>query len=126
MGPLPNFLGHSYILLAVEYVSKWIEAVGTAKDNSKTVIKFLKKNIFSRFGVPKSLVSDGRTHFCNKAVGNFLSKSGIHHRVLTPYHPQSNEMTEVSNRKIKKILEKIVSLTRKDWVLKLDDALWIY
>ena len=125
MGPLPSFFGHAYILLVVEYVSKWIEAVGTIKDDSKTVIKFLKKNIFSRFGVPNALVSDG-THFCNKTVGNFLSKSGIHHRVATPYHPQSNGMAEVSNREIKKILEKTVSLTRKDWVLKLDNALWAY
>ena len=74
MGPFPSFLGHTYILLAVEYVSKWIEVIGTAKDDGYTVIKFLRKYIFSRFGIPKALVNDGGSYFCNKNVNNFLSK----------------------------------------------------
>ena len=110
----------------MEYVSKWIEAIGTAKDDGYTVIKFLRKHIFSRFGIPKALVSDGGSHFCNKNVSNFLFKQGVHHRIMTLYHPQSNGLAEVSNKKIKQILEKTVSLTRKDWFLKLDDALWAY
>ena len=55
-----------------------------------------------------------------------LKKYGVYHRVSTPYHPQSNRLAEVSNREIKKILEKTVNTTRKDWYLKLDDALWAY
>ena len=126
MGPFPSSLGHSYILLAVEYVSKWIEAVATIKDDGKTVIHFLKKHVLNRFGVPKALISDGGSHFCNKSVQQFLSKQGIQHRVSTPYHQQCNGLAEVSNREIKRILEKTVSITRKDWFLKLDDALWAY
>ena len=101
MGPFPSSLGHTYILLAVEYVSKWIEAIGTSKNDGHTVIKFLRKHIFSRFGILKALISDGRSHFCNKNVSNFLSKHGVHHCIATPYHPQSNGLAEVSNRKIK-------------------------
>ena len=74
MDLFPSSLGHTYILLAVEYVSKWIEAIGTVKDDGYTVIKFLRKHIFSRFRIPKALVSDGRSHLCNKNVSNFLSK----------------------------------------------------
>jgi len=65
MGPLPSSYGNVYILVAVDYVSKWVEAIATPKDDARVVIKFLKKNIFSRFGVPRSLISDEGTHFCN-------------------------------------------------------------
>ena len=126
MGPFKSSLGHQYILLAVEYVSKWIEAIGTLKDDDGTVMRFLKKNIFSRFGVPKALISDGGSHFCNKQIEALLKKYGVCHRVATTYHPQTNGLAEVSNREIKKILDKTVNATRKDWYIKLDDALWIY
>jgi len=65
MGPLPSSYGNVYILVAVDYVSKWVEAVATLKDDARVVIKFMKKNIFSRFGVPRALINDGGTHFCN-------------------------------------------------------------
>ena len=76
--------------------------------------------------MPKAIISDGGSHFCNKSVKQFLSKQGIQHLVSTPYHPQCNGLADVSNREIKRILEKTVSITRKDWFLKLDDALWAY
>ena len=65
MGPLPSSYGNVYILVAVDYVSKWVEAIATPKDDARVVIKFLKKNIFSRFRVPRALISDEGTHFCN-------------------------------------------------------------
>jgi len=57
--PLPPSHGNEYILVAVDYVSKWVEAMAAPKNDAKTVVKFLKKNIFSRFGVPRVLISDG-------------------------------------------------------------------
>ena len=86
----------------------------------------MKKNIFSIYGVPKALISDGSSHFCNKQLDTLISKYAIYHRVAIPYHPESNGLAEVSNREIKWILEKTVNATRKDWYLKLDDALWEY
>jgi len=71
MGPLPSSYGNIYILVAVDYVFKWVEAIATPKDDARVVIKFLKKNIFSRFRVPRALISDGGMHFCN----NQLKKS---------------------------------------------------
>jgi len=65
VGPLPSSYGNIYILIVIDYVSKWVEAITTTKNNARVVIKFLKKNIFSRFGVPRALISDGGTHFCN-------------------------------------------------------------
>ncbi|RVW41835.1 Retrovirus-related Pol polyprotein from transposon 17.6 [Vitis vinifera] len=71
MGPFPMYFGHSYILVGVDYVSKWVEAIPCKTNDHKVVLKFLKENIFSRFGVPKAIISDGGTHFCNKPLKLF-------------------------------------------------------
>ncbi|XP_043817312.1 uncharacterized protein LOC122724981 [Manihot esculenta] len=126
MGPFPPSFGNTYILLAVDYVSKWIEAKATRADDAKTVVDFVKSHIFSRFGMPKAIISDRGTHFCNKVVETLLKKHHVIHRTSTAYHPQTNGLAEVSNREIKSILEKIVCPSRKDWSVRLNDALWAY
>jgi len=126
VGPFPSSFGNEYILVTVDYVSKWVEAVATPHNDAKTVMKFLKKNIFSRFGVPRILISDRGTHYCNNQLQKVLKQYSVTHKVASPYHPQTNGQAEVSNRELKKILEKTVASTRKDWSLKLDDALWAY
>ncbi|KAL1531157.1 hypothetical protein AAHA92_33869 [Salvia divinorum] len=126
MGPFPFSYGNTYILVAVDYVSKWVEAKATSSNDSSEVAKFLKANIFSRYGVPRAIISDQGTHFCNRTIEALMKKYGVHHRLSTPYHPQSNGQAEISNREIKAILEKTVGPTRKDWSKRLDDALWAY
>ena len=126
MGPFPSSFNNLYIMLAVDYVSKWVEAIASPTNDAKVVQRFLKKNIFTRFGVPRALISDGGSHFCNKQLEKVLQKYGVRHKITTPYHPQANGQTEISNRAIKKILEHTVNASRKDWSLKLDDALWAY
>ncbi|KAL6313481.1 hypothetical protein AAG906_005427 [Vitis piasezkii] len=90
------------------------------------VLKFLKENIFSRFGVPKAIISDGGTHFCNKPFETLLAKYGVKHKVATPYHPQTFGQVELANREIKNILMKVVNTSRRDWFVKLHDSLWAY
>ncbi|WKA10771.1 hypothetical protein VitviT2T_028326 [Vitis vinifera] len=126
MGPFPMSFGHSYILVGVDYVSKWVEAIPYRTNDHKVVLKFLKENIFSRFGVPKAIISDGGTHFCNKPFEALLAKYGIKHKVATPYHPQTSGQVELANREIKNILMKVVNTNRKDWSVKLLDSLWAY
>ncbi|KAK5826686.1 hypothetical protein PVK06_021612 [Gossypium arboreum] len=126
MGPFISSFGNVYILLAVDYVSKWIKVKPTRNDNAKTVMKFLKRAIFSRFGIPRALISDRGTHFFNKVMELLLSKYGVHHCLAIAYHPQTNDLAEISSREIKFILEKIVQPNRKDWSLRLNDALWAY
>ena len=126
MGPFPVSFGFVYILLAVDYVSKWVEAKATRTDDARVVADFIRSNIFSRFGIPRALISDQGTHFCNRTMEALLRKYGVMHKVSTPYHPQTNGQAEVSNREIKKILEKTVQPNRKDWSLRLVDALWAY
>ncbi|XP_050136150.1 uncharacterized protein LOC126611867 [Malus sylvestris] len=126
MGPFPSSYGFMYILLAVDYVSKWVEAKATRINDSKVVADFIRTNIFARFGMPRVIISDGGSHFCNRTIEALLRKYSVTHKVSTPYHPQTNGQAEVSNREIKQILEKTVGPTRKDWSLRLDDALWAY
>ncbi|XP_021722462.1 uncharacterized protein LOC110689952 [Chenopodium quinoa] len=126
MGPFPSSFGFQYIFLAVDYVSKWVEAIATRTDDSKVVAEFLKSDIFARYEVPRAIINDKGTHFCNKTIGALLKKYNVFHRVSTTYYLQTNRQAEVSNREIKSILEKIVNPNRKDWILCLNDALWAY
>ena len=126
MGPFPPSCGYLYILLFVDYVSKWVEAIPTRTDDYKVVLKFIKEHIFSRFGVPHAIISDGGLHICNRSFENLLKKYGVTHKVSTAYNPQTNGQAELVNKEIKHILEKIVAPNRKDWSLRLTDALWAY
>ena len=125
MGPFPVSFGNKYILVAVDYVSKWVEAQALPTNDARVVVKFLKK-LFSRFGTPRAIISDRGTHFRNAQFINALKKYGVTHRVATPYHPQTSGQVEVTNRDLKRILERTVEHHRRDWSIKLDDALWAY
>ncbi|KAI3747657.1 hypothetical protein L6452_10222 [Arctium lappa] len=126
MGPFPLSNNCAYILVAVDYVSKWVEVMACHSNDAKTVVKFLQKQIFTRFGTPRALISNEGTHFINNVLEEVLEKYNIQHRVATAYHPQTNGLAELSNREIKGILTKVVKPHRKDWAAKLDDALWAY
>ena len=123
MGLFLSSYNNKYILLAVDYVSMWVEAITTQTNDAKVVLKFLKKNIFTRFGTPRALISDEGSHFCNKWVEKKLLKYGVRHRIALAYHPQTNGIAEVFNREIKVIIEKTVNAFRKDWANKIDKAL---
>ena len=104
MGPFPPSFGNSYILLAVDYVSKWVEGIAYPRDDANTVVNFLQKNILSRFETPRTIISDGGSHFANKIFAKLMSRYGIKHIMSLAYHPQTNGQAEISNREIKRIL----------------------
>ena len=126
MGAFPTSYGHTYILVGVDYVSKWVEAIPCKTNDHRVVLKFLKANIFSRFGVSKAIISDGGSHFYNKPFEKLMAKYGVKHKVATPYHPQTSGQVELANREIKTIIMKVVNANRKDWSIKLLDSLWAY
>ncbi|XP_042423027.1 uncharacterized protein LOC122010572 [Zingiber officinale] len=126
MGQFPASFDFAYILLAVDYVSKWVEVIPTRTDDSSVVVSFVTSHIFCRFGVPRAIISDQGSHFCNRHMKALLHKYGVTHKVSTSYHPQTNGQAEVSNREVKSILEKTVRPDRKDWSKRLEDALWAY
>ena len=72
MGPFPSSFDNLYILLVIDYVSKWVEAIHTKTNDARMVVKFLRSHIFTRFKTPHALITDGGTHFCNKLVDSVL------------------------------------------------------
>ncbi|RVW12763.1 hypothetical protein CK203_108636 [Vitis vinifera] len=95
-GTISNVIWAFLHLGGVDYVSKWVETIPCRSNDHKVVLKFLKNNIFARFGVPKAIISDGGTHFCNKPFETLLAKY------------------------------EVVNVNRKDWSIKLLDFLWAY
>ena len=114
MGPFPSSFSNLYILLDVDYVSKWVEAIPTRTNDAIVVASFLCSHIFTRFETPRALITDGGTHFFNKLVDSVLRKYGVRHCTALAYHPQTNGQAEVSNREIKYILKKTVNSSKKD------------
>ncbi|XP_074291101.1 uncharacterized protein LOC141617867 [Silene latifolia] len=119
MGPFTNSCVNEYILVSVDYVSKWIEAVASPTNDSKVVMKLFKSTIFPRFGTPRVVISDGGSHFRKSTFKALLEAHGVRHQTLLAYHPQTSGQVEVSNRQIKVILEKAchlpVELEHKAW-----------
>ncbi|GJR55238.1 reverse transcriptase domain-containing protein [Tanacetum coccineum] len=125
MGPFPYSRGNKYILVAVDYLSKWVKAKALPTNDARVVVKFLK-SLFARFRTPRAIISDRGTHFCNDQFAKVMSKYGVTHRLATAYHPQTSGQVEVSNRGLKRILERTVGENRASWSDKLDDALWAF
>ncbi|GKC77801.1 reverse transcriptase domain-containing protein [Tanacetum coccineum] len=125
MRPFPSLRGNRYILVAVDYVSKWVEAKALPTNDARVVVKFLKQ-LFSRFGTPRAIISDRGTHFCNDQFSNVLKKYGVTHKLSTSYHLQTSGQVEVSNTGLKRILKRTVGEHRARWADKLDDALWAF
>ena len=90
MGPFPPSCGNLYILLVVDYISKWVEAIAYPKNDANAVVGFIQRNILSRFGAPRTIISDEGSHFANKMFTKLLSIYGVKHVMGLAYHPQSN------------------------------------
>ncbi|GKB84332.1 putative nucleotidyltransferase, ribonuclease H [Tanacetum coccineum] len=102
-----------------------VEAQAFPTNDARNAVNFLKR-LFTRFGIPKALISDRGTHFCNYQMEKAMERYGVVHRCSTAYHPQTNGQFENTNRAIKLILEKTIGNNRKDWSYELDDALWAF
>nr|GEU51233.1 reverse transcriptase domain-containing protein [Tanacetum cinerariifolium] len=85
-----------------------------------------KKKLFCRFRMPKALISDRGTHFCNKIMEKTMKRYGVNHRFSTSYHPQTSGQVKNTNKALKRILEKTVKDNSAIWSRKLDDAMWTF
>ncbi|GKB93778.1 reverse transcriptase domain-containing protein [Tanacetum coccineum] len=86
IGPFPSSNGNKYVMVAIDYVSKWVEAHAFPTNDARNVVNFLKR-LFARFGIPKALISDRGTHFYNHQMKKAMKRYGVVHRFLTAYHP---------------------------------------
>nr|GEW28292.1 reverse transcriptase domain-containing protein [Tanacetum cinerariifolium] len=109
----------------VKGVRSFLEAKMLPTNDARVVVKFLK-SLFARFGTPRAIISDRRTHFCNDQFAKVMTKYGVTHHLATAYHPQTSGQVEVSNRGLKRILERTVGENRVSWLDKLEDALWAF
>ncbi|GKB40540.1 reverse transcriptase domain-containing protein [Tanacetum coccineum] len=125
MGPFPSSRWNKYILVSVDYLSKWVKAKALPTNDARGVVKILKSFI-ARFGTPCSIISDRGTHLCNYQFAKVMLKYGVNHRLSTAYHPQTSGHVEVSNHGLKCILERTVGENLASWSDKLDDALWAF
>ena len=87
MGPFPSSFGNLYVLLALDYVSKWVEAIVCPINDASTVVKFVQKHIFSRFGTPRTIINDEGIHFANRLFASLMGKYGVKHAMGFAYHP---------------------------------------
>ncbi|KAH7838736.1 hypothetical protein Vadar_030466 [Vaccinium darrowii] len=116
--------GHKFILVAIDYFTKWVEAASYATLTAVQVAHFIKQNIIYRYGVPNAFVSDNGVHFKGRAA-EVLEEFNVQVHKSTVYRPQTNGAVEAANKSIKNILEKTIESSR-DWHEKLPLALWGY
>ncbi|MCO5595168.1 hypothetical protein L7F22_049207 [Adiantum nelumboides] len=129
VGPIapPAYRTHAqYIFVAIDYLTKWVEAKATTKNDSKITAQFLYENIFTRYGLPIAIVSDRGTHFINEVIEFLFDEFMVIHRKSAPYHPQANGQADSTNKILVIILTKIVNESRADWDQKLHSALRAY
>ncbi|MCO5568771.1 hypothetical protein L7F22_022471 [Adiantum nelumboides] len=129
VGPIapPAYRMHAqYIIIAINYLTKWVEAKATSKNDAKMTTQFLYENIFTRYGLPIKIVSNKGTHFINEVIEFLLDEFMVIHKKSPPYHPQANGQAKSTNKILVTILTKIVNDLRADWDQKLHLAIWAY
>ena len=123
IGPLPTTRrGNKYIIVLVDYLTKWVEAEPLQKTESEDVIRFLK-GVFARHGTPEQLITDNGPQFCSDKTKAFLDLHDVFVRFITTYHPASNGEVENRNKEISKYL-RILGNSEDDWDDVLPSALW--
>ena len=116
--------GHEFILVAIDYFTKWVEAASYKVLNSKKVAQFIQTNIICRYGQPYEIISDNGQHFKGETK-KLLQQFNIQHHKSSPYRPQTNGAVEAANKNIGKISKKSTK-NYKDWHLQLPYVLWGY
>ena len=117
--------GHRFILVAIDYFTKWVEAVTFKSVTKKVVVDFVHANIICRFGIPKMIITDNAANLNSHLMQEVCQQFRIAHQNSTPYRPKANGAVEAANKNIKKILQKMVQGSRQ-WHEKLPFALLGY
>ena len=122
----PLSRGHGYIINAVNYFTKWVEAMPTFNNTGQTAALFFFNHVIAWFGVPKDIVTDHGKHFRNHMMSELTAKLGLSHDNYIPYYPQSNGQVEAIKKIIKRMLKRMIGVHKRNWHLILYSALWAY
>ena len=117
--------GHHFILVAIDYFTKWVEATSYVNVTKQVVVRFIKNNLVYQYGVPSRIITDNGSNLNNKIIYELCEEFKIVHHNSAPYRPKMNEAVEAANKNIKKIIQKMV-VTYKDWHEMLPFALHGY
>ena len=126
VGPLPRTKrGNKYILVVIDYLTKWIEVKALKEATAEATADFIYKGIICRHGCPKIILSDNGTHFKNRLIQQICEKFGIKHKFSSPYHPQTNGLVERFNRTLCESLAKTLE-KENQWDEKLEEVSLAY
>jgi hypothetical protein len=118
--------GHGYIIVAVDYFTKWAKAMSTFDNTGKTATLFIFNHIIAHFGVPQVIIIDHGSHFRNFMMFELTEKLGLHQEKSTPYYPQANGQVEAINKVLITMLRQMIGIQKTSWHTMLFSALWAY
>jgi hypothetical protein len=126
VGPFnPKSNQKAYILVATDYMTKWVEAIDFPNATEEAVIKFLFELILF-YGLPREVITDGGSQFTTHKITATLRNYHIKHRVTSPYHPQEKGQVESTNKVLEAILTKTISTNRQNWAIEIPNSLCAY
>ncbi|GAU45070.1 hypothetical protein TSUD_85560 [Trifolium subterraneum] len=127
LGPFPTAARQvKYLIVAVDYFTKWIEAEPLAKISASNILRFFKRNVLARFGIPQVVVTDNGTQFTNKKFQEFLATIGTTQHFISVEHPQTNGQAEAANRVLLRGLRRRMGASKGNWTEELHNVLWSY
>ena len=118
--------GHEYIIVAVDYFTKWAKAMPTLNNTGETATLFFFNHVVTRFGVPQAIVTNHGLHFHNHMMVKLAAKLGLSHDSSSPYYPQAIEQVEAINKVLKSMLQRMIGTHKRSLHLILYSALWAY
>jgi hypothetical protein len=118
--------GHCYIIVVVDYFTKWAKVMPTFDNTGRTATLFIFNHIIARFGVPQAIVTYHGSHFKNFMMSELTEKLGLHHESSTPYYPQANDQVEAINKILITMLRRMIGIHKMSWHMMLFSALWAY
>jgi len=125
LGPFPLAVRQmKYVVVAIEYFTKWIEAEPVAQITTHKIQHFVWKNMVCRFGISKRLVSDNGTQFASQQLGKLCTKLGVKQLFASVKHPQTNGQVESANQVLLRVLER--RLDKANWAEKVPRIVWAY
>jgi transposase InsO family protein len=112
--------------VVIDYFTKWEEAMPTYSNDEKIAKLFIFNHIIARFGVPKSIVTDHGSHFCNNMMTELSTLFHFDQEHSSPYYPQENGQVESINKVLKTMLQRMIGKHKSNWHIMLFSSLWAY